>query len=161
MIKCYNALPSGDSAKAGLIMLATSSWLTIRFLCDDSISSQSTHRCGTRLVSNIGLSVLSHLKVANADVSAWHMAAERNQSMQWSQSTSAAVRSKEANFPYQCEPQDAGDREPSCLGGSALCSSTVGAFSASCQRIRPWPGDNQEPRLTTQCSSWNTPSQAR
>ena len=137
VVRCYDALPSRDSAKAGLTMLATSSWLTIRCLCDDSISSQSTHRCGTRLVSSIGLSVWSHLKVANADVSAWHMAAERNQSMQWSRNTSAAICSKEASRPYQCEPQDAGDRELSCWDDSALCSSTGGAFSASCQRLRP------------------------
>ena len=47
----------------------------------------------------MGLSVLSHLKVASAEVSAWHMAAERNQSMQWSPRLSAA-----ANFQRRYVP---------------------------------------------------------
>ena len=93
------------------------------------------HLCGTRFVSSMGLSVLSHLKVARAEVSAWHMAAERNQSMQWSPRVSATVNLKQTARTHQCELQDAADRGPSYWGGSALGNSTGGAFSAPCQHF--------------------------
>ena len=144
----YDLLLSGGPAKAGLTMLATSSWLTIRFICEDSISSQSTHLCGTRFVFSMGLSVLSHLKVASAEVSAWHIAAERNQSMQWSPRLSAAANFHKTICTHQYEPQDAADHEPSCLGDSSLCNSIGAAFSELCYHFAAM--GSRQVSLTTQ-----------
>ncbi len=53
--------------------------------------------------------------MASAEVSAWHMAADRNQPMQWSSNYQLQHAGQMVARTHQCGPRDAADCEPSYL----------------------------------------------
>lgn len=85
----------------------------------------------------MGFGFLSHLKTASAEVSAWHMAALRSQSIQWSMNSKVNVNQLaigEKRVPaYLCGQSDDRTHVLSYWDSSVPCNSTgEGVSRARC-----------------------------